>query len=89
MLGFISDLHLEPLDNERTQAFYNFLEEVSQKYESLYILGDLFEYWIGDDDDSSVILQIKQSLYRLSQKGVSLFFILNTDSWSSSFLNTL
>ena len=62
MLGFISDLHLEPLDNERTQAFYNFLEEVSQKYESLYILGDLFEYWIGDDDDSSVILQIKQSL---------------------------
>ena len=75
MLGFISDLHLEPLDNERTQAFYNFLEEVSQKYESLYILGDLFEYWIGDDDDSSVILQIKQSLYRLSQKGVGLFFI--------------
>tara|TARA_Y100000816_G_C26070394_1_gene562959 strand:- start:273 stop:983 length:711 start_codon:yes stop_codon:yes gene_type:complete len=75
MLGFISDLHLEPLDNDRTQAFYNFLEEVSQKYESLYILGDLFEYWIGDDDDSSVILQIKQSLYRLSQKGVSLFFI--------------
>ena len=45
MLGFISDLHLEPLDNDRTQAFYNFLEEVSQKYESLYILGDLFEYW--------------------------------------------
>ena len=72
MLGFISDLHLEPLDNERTQAFYNF-EEVSQKYESLYILGDLFEYWIGDDDDSSVILQIK--VYIDSQKGVGLFFI--------------
>ena len=69
-LGFISDIHLDSNSPKKTQMFFDFLDQAKNKYSKLFILGDLFEYWIGDDDDSSVILQIKQSLYRLSQKGV-------------------
>ena len=48
--AFISDLHLEPVDNDRLHSFINFLSEAPNKYKSLYIIGDLFEYWVGDDD---------------------------------------
>ena len=49
-IAFISDLHLEPVDNDRLHSFINFLVEAPDKYKSLYIIGDLFEYWVGDDD---------------------------------------
>ena len=49
-IAFISDLHLEPVDNHRLHSFINFLAEAPEKYKSLYIIGDLFEYWVGDDD---------------------------------------
>ena len=75
MLGFISDIHLEPIENNRTLAFNNFLEKASDRYEALYILGDLFEYWIGDDEDNLTISNIKKNLSRLADQGVSLFFI--------------
>lgn len=75
MLGFISDIHLEPIENNRTLAFNNFLEKASDRYEALYILGDLFEYWIGDDEDNLAISNIKKNLSRLADQGVSLFFI--------------
>ena len=75
MLGFISDIHLEPIENNRTLAFNNFLEKASDRYEALYILGDLFEYWIGDDEDNLTISNIKKNLSRLADQGVRLFFI--------------
>ena len=75
MLGFISDIHLEPIENNRTLAFNNFLEKASDRYEALYILGDLFEYWIGDDEEKLTISNIKKNLSRLADQGVSLFFI--------------
>lgn len=75
MLGFISDIHLEPIENNRTLTFNNFLEKASDRYEALYILGDLFEYWIGDDEDNLTISNIKKNLSRLADQGVSLFFI--------------
>ena len=49
-IAFISDLHLEPVDNDRLHSFIDFLAEAPEKYKSLYIIGDLFEYWVGDDD---------------------------------------
>jgi UDP-2,3-diacylglucosamine hydrolase len=46
---FISDLHLDGSRPQITQLFFEFLNTIKQDAEALYILGDLFEYWIGDD----------------------------------------
>ena len=47
---FISDLHLTEERPEATERFIAFLEDKARTAEALYILGDFFEYWIGDDD---------------------------------------
>lgn len=47
---FISDLHLCDTRPHITEAFLAFLQDIAIQAESLYILGDLFEYWAGDDD---------------------------------------
>ena len=47
---FISDIHLSDKHPELTQAFFTFLNESKEACTHLYILGDLFEAWIGDDD---------------------------------------
>ena len=49
---FISDLHLDPLRPDITELFLDFLKSRAAGAEALYILGDLFEAWIGDDDSS-------------------------------------
>jgi len=46
----ISDLHLSPDHTHSTAAFFHFIENEARHAEALYILGDLFEYWAGDDD---------------------------------------
>ena len=48
---FISDLHLSDKHPELTQAFFKFLDESKEACTHLFILGDLFETWVGDDDD--------------------------------------
>ena len=47
---FISDLHLQEAHPRTTQAFYDFLQTHARGAQQLYLLGDLFEYWAGDDD---------------------------------------
>ena len=47
---FVSDLHLHPSRPEVTDCFLEFLKEAAETTEALYILGDLFEVWVGDDD---------------------------------------
>jgi UDP-2,3-diacylglucosamine hydrolase len=47
---FISDLHLSEERPEANERFFSFMEETASRAGSLYILGDLFEYWAGDDD---------------------------------------
>ena len=68
-IGFISDLHLAEEQPERIALFLRFLEEYSEKIEKLYILGDLFEVWLGDDlipaAYQSVIDALKQSSSKL------------------------
>lgn len=46
---FISDLHLTPERQATTELFMSFLEGPAMETDHIYILGDLFEYWIGDD----------------------------------------
>ena len=48
--AFISDLHLSAERPAATEAFFDFLRDVAPGADALYILGDLFEYWAGDDD---------------------------------------
>lgn len=47
---FISDLHLAPERPQITEQFLRFIRETAPAASALYILGDLFEYWVGDDD---------------------------------------
>ena len=74
-IAFISDLHLEPIDNHRLHSFINFLAEASEKYKSLYIIGDLFEYWVGDDDPHPINELIQNKIKDAHDQGLSIYFI--------------
>jgi UDP-2,3-diacylglucosamine hydrolase len=50
LILFISDLHLSPRSPGATALFLRFLAGRARQAEALYILGDLFEVWVGDDD---------------------------------------
>ncbi|WP_035382520.1 UDP-2,3-diacylglucosamine diphosphatase [Ferriphaselus sp. R-1] len=72
----ISDLHLCRSQPQITAAFERFLSEYAPRAEALYILGDLFEYWAGDDDlDDPFHRQITHSLHELSASGVCLHLL--------------
>ncbi|WP_259365353.1 UDP-2,3-diacylglucosamine diphosphatase [Colwellia sp. BRX10-3] len=72
---FIADLHLAQNRPDITACFLAFLKDEAPKAQTLYILGDLFEYWIGDDDDSPFILEISQAIKALSSIGCKIYFI--------------
>ena len=77
---FISDVHLTAAKPELTQYFLNFLTSAkTQKAEAVYILGDLFEVWIGDDDHTSFHQTIKKALQSLSQHCPLYFMHGNRD----------
>ena len=72
---FLADLHLSPETPETTAAFLSFLSFEAIQAERLYILGDLFEYWAGDDDmESPLNRQVVDAIRRLSDGGVSVFW---------------
>ncbi|MCB1919969.1 MAG: UDP-2,3-diacylglucosamine diphosphatase [Candidatus Competibacteraceae bacterium] len=72
---FISDLHLEPIRPAITTLFLTFLEQRARQAEALYILGDLFEAWIGDDDDSELGQTVASGLRALTGSGVPVYFL--------------
>lgn len=72
---FISDLHLDPSRPAVTQAFCSFLANAARESSSLYILGDLFEYWIGDDQPKFGVESVIFELKVLTDSGVPVFFI--------------
>lgn len=72
---FIADLHLAENRPDITQCFLDFLKNEAIKAQSLYILGDLFEAWIGDDDDSTYLTTIAKALTTLSSFGTNIFYI--------------
>lgn len=72
---FISDLHLHPQDPRVTQRFVQFMKNEARQAEALYIIGDLFEAWVGDDDQTPFHQQIIQELKSLHQAGVATYFI--------------
>lgn len=72
---FVSDLHLDPRRTAITDLFLDFLQWRASDAEALYILGDLFEVWIGDDDDGELGKQVAGALNTLSQRGVPVYLM--------------
>ena len=71
---FISDLHLDTERPAIMAGFLRLLEETAPAADALYILGDLFEYWIGDDDPADHLAPVLEGLERLTQQGVPVYF---------------
>jgi UDP-2,3-diacylglucosamine hydrolase len=71
---FISDLHLDASRPAVTAALAEFLGDNTHR-DALYILGDLFEAWIGDDDDAPLASEVAGLLGRYARSGPSLFLM--------------
>jgi UDP-2,3-diacylglucosamine hydrolase len=73
---FISDLHLSSAAPRVAENFFRFLASVAVQARALYILGDLFDYWVGDDDLADPFNQtVAAALAQLGAAGVTLFFM--------------
>lgn len=72
---FVSDLHLDEARPDITQLFLRFLHEECRSARALYVLGDLFEAWVGDDDDSALATAVASALRELRKAGVEVGFI--------------
>ena len=72
---FISDLHLDESRPEIVDVFERFLTGEARDADALYILGDLFESWIGDDDNSPLADRVARALRALRDSGVPIYFM--------------
>jgi UDP-2,3-diacylglucosamine hydrolase len=72
---FVSDLHLEAGSPEAVEQFLEFLRTHAADAEALYILGDLFEVWVGDDDPDPAKLRVCEGLRALTTRGVGCFIL--------------
>ena len=73
---FISDLHLADAHPGITQLLFGFLRGPARNADSLYILGDLFEYWAGDDDlDEPLNRDVAAALREVADHGVKTYFM--------------
>ncbi|HIF54585.1 MAG TPA: UDP-2,3-diacylglucosamine diphosphatase, partial [Methylococcaceae bacterium] len=70
---FISDLHISLEKTEITRRFLAFLENQATTASTVYILGDLFDAWIGDDDNTPPNKKIKTQLKRLTDSGTRVY----------------
>lgn len=72
---FISDLHLDDSRPAVTMLFLDWLRGEAMRAEALYILGDLFEAYIGDDDDATLVATVADALRNVSDRGVRVHFM--------------
>lgn len=72
---FISDLHLDAERPAITELFGRFIDEEARRADALYILGDLFEAWVGDDDPSEAGAYVADKLRGLADAGVPVRFM--------------
>ncbi len=74
--AFIADLHLTPERPASTRLFEEFLSGAAGLLERLYILGDLFEYWVGDDGGEPLgHARVEAALRKTADAGTGLFFM--------------
>jgi UDP-2,3-diacylglucosamine hydrolase len=72
---FVSDVHLDAVAPQATEQFIQFLRTEAAGAQALYILGDLFEVWVGDDDPDAEKARIVSALRDLTASGVAGFVI--------------
>lgn len=72
---FISDLHLEPGRPDITQCFLDFLNNTAPQADALYILGDFFEVWIGDDETSVFHRLVIAALKQATNNGLKIYLM--------------
>ncbi len=74
---FISDLHLHASRPAINELFFRFLQTEATEAADLYILGDLFEYWVGDDqlDHDALARQVADGLGKVADSGVNVWFM--------------
>ncbi|MGH8162668.1 MAG: UDP-2,3-diacylglucosamine diphosphatase [Gammaproteobacteria bacterium] len=73
---FIADLHLDPVRPEISDLFLEFLAGEAREADALYILGDLFEAWIGDDNPDPHHARIADGLRELADAGTAVYFLI-------------
>lgn len=71
---FIADLHLSENGPHLLALFRQFMQEQAPEAEKLYILGDLFDFWIGDDEQSDLISEVQQLIKHLTEQGMPCYF---------------
>ncbi len=71
---FISDLHLISSRPELSAAFFNLLPEISRDATDLFILGDFFNFWAGDDLSTPLTIKISEELSQLAKNGIKIYF---------------
>lgn len=71
---FISDLHLAAERPRAVALFLGFVRERARQAEALYVLGDLFDAWIGDDDDAALAVTVRGALRDLTAAGTAVLF---------------
>lgn len=71
----IADLHLSEDEPAITAGFIRFIHQQAIHAKQLYILGDFFNYWIGDDDPNALHQQVAEALNLLKQRGIPCYFI--------------
>ncbi|MCG6938547.1 MAG: UDP-2,3-diacylglucosamine diphosphatase [Gammaproteobacteria bacterium] len=74
---FISDLHLAPERPEIIRLFSNFVDEIAAQADTLYILGDFLEYWLGDDDPAPALAPVFNKLIELHEKYTTRVFFMH------------
>ena len=72
---FISDLHLDHKREDIKKAFFKFLESEAYEFKNLYILGDLFEVWIGHDFEDDFTNQVISKLKKFSQSNKNIYIM--------------
>ena len=72
---FISDLHLQESRPDITAGLLHFLADHAGQCQTLFILGDLFEVWLGDDESTALSRQVAAALRRFQQQGSSLYLL--------------
>ena len=67
-ISFISDLHLDKSRPHINKYFIEYLNHLDSSVTDLYILGDLFEYWVGDDDPMDGLKEVRDAISSLGEK---------------------
>jgi len=72
---FLADLHLDPPRPAMIERFVAFCRNDARRADAVYLLGDLFEVWIGDDEDNPGLAPVVESLAMLTAAGIATYFM--------------